>query len=57
MDFSLYEREVDDLVEGLTQSKYLVITLDQYDDDWPVIQYNIRRAQKFWVQLLNILRC
>ena len=53
MDFSLYGIEVDELVEGVTQFKYLGIPLDQSDNDCPDILRYIRRAHKVWVGLVS----
>ena len=56
MDFILYGRGGDELVEGVTQLKYLGRPLDQYDNTWPEIHWNIRRAWKVWGRLGKILR-
>ena len=56
MDFSLYGIEEDDLVEGVTQFKYLGIPLDQSDNKRHSIFRNISRAQKVWGRMGNILR-
>ena len=34
MEYSLYRREGDTLVEGVTQFKYLGHPLDQMDENW-----------------------
>ena len=41
MEFSLYGREGDKMVEGVTTFKYLGHPLDQTDDDCPSIRQNI----------------
>ena len=55
MEFSLFGREGYELVEGVTQFKYLGRPLDQYDNDWPEILRNTSRARKVWGQLGNIM--
>ena len=45
-DFSLYGREGDALVEGVTQFKYLGHLLDQTDYDWTEVQWNVNQARK-----------
>ena len=46
MEFSIYGREVDSLVEGVTQFKYLLIALYQTDNIWPEIIWNVSREWK-----------
>ena len=38
MEFSLYREEGGKMVEGGENFKYLGQTLDQTDDDWPVVR-------------------
>ena len=45
MEFSLYWQEGNEVVEGVVNFKYLVIILDQMDDDWPTVRQNIMRAR------------
>ena len=45
MDISLYREEGDDMVEVVANFKYLGKTLDQTDDDWPVVRRNIMRTR------------
>ena len=47
MEFSMYVREGDTLLEVVDQFKYLGRTLDQYDKKWTSIYRNIRRACNF----------
>ena len=46
LEFSLYGREGDALVEIVAQFKYMGIPLYQSDDDWIEILRNTRRARK-----------
>ena len=55
MEFSIFGREGYELVEGVTQFKYLGRPLDQSDNGWPKILRNTRRLRKFWGQLGKIL--
>ena len=48
MEFILYGREGDALVEEAEQFKYLGRPLGQTCNDWPVIIWNMRRVKKFW---------
>ena len=48
MEFSLYGRELDELVERVSQFKYLVIPLDQSNNYWTEILWDVMRAQKVW---------
>ena len=54
MELSLYGREVDTLVEGVDQFKYLGRILDQYNGYCTEICQNIMRAQNVWGYLGNI---
>ena len=38
MEFGMYEEEGDEMIEGVAKFKYLGRTLDQTDDDWPVVR-------------------
>ena len=51
MYFVLYEREGDAMVKGVDQFKYLGQTLDQSNDNWPIIRQDISREWKVWVLL------
>ena len=55
-EVSLYGIDVDELLEGVTQFKFMGIPLDQSDDYWTAILQNIRRSQKVWVRLEKILQ-
>ena len=55
MEFSIFGREGYELVEGVTQFKYLGRPLDQSDNGWPKILRNTRRLRKFWGQMGKIL--
>ena len=55
MEFRLYGRERDSLVEGVTNFKYMRRTLYQYDNNWPVICRNTRRVRKVLVFLEKVL--
>ena len=48
MKFSLYYRDDDKLIEGLTQFKYLGSILEKTRSDWPAVHLNISKA---WVIL------
>ena len=49
MDFVLYGMEWDAIVEGVTQFKYLGISiLDQTYGDCLVVRWNIKRERKVW---------
>ena len=56
MEFRLYGREGDALVEGMENFKYLGRPLDQTYDGWPLVIRNIKRAQKVWERLGKLLR-
>ena len=51
MEFILYRIEGGAIVEGEETFNYLGRTLDQMDDDCPVVRQNIKRAQKVWGRL------
>ena len=48
MEFILYRREVDALVEGVSNFKFMGQPLDQTNDDWLAVRRNIKRAQRVW---------
>ena len=56
MEFILYGKEIDALVEVVAQFKCLGRTMEKSDDDFPEILQNISRMLKVWVRLINILR-
>ena len=56
MEFSIYWIDGDELVEGVTHSKYLGRPLDQSNKDSPEILQNTWKAQKVWVQIGKALR-
>ena len=56
MEFILYRREGDALVEGVANFKYMGRKLDQTDYDWPVVRRNVKRAQRVWGMLGKLLR-
>ena len=56
MEFSLYEEEGGELVEGVENFKYLGRPLDQRGDDWPTFWRNNMRARSFWGRLGTLLR-
>ena len=56
MEFSLEVEEVEKMVGGMENFKYLGITLDQTYDDWPVVRLNIMRARLVWGRMRTLLR-
>ena len=44
------------LVYGVPNFQYMVLTLDQTYDDWPEVQWNAKRAHRFWGIFGKILR-
>ena len=44
------------MVEGVETFKYLVRTLDQADDDWPVLRRDIMCARSVWGGLGKLLQ-
>ena len=44
------------MVEGVENFKYLGGTLDQTDNDWPVVRKNIMRKSLVWGRLGTLLR-
>ena len=56
MEFTLYGREVDALVEGVSHLKYMGRILDRSDNYCLAICQTKPRAWKFWDQLGKILR-
>ena len=56
MEFSLYGIEGRNLLEGVSNFKYLGWTLDQVDDNWPAVRRNVKQAQRVWGRLRKILR-
>ena len=56
MELSLYEREGGYLMEGVENFKYLGRPLDQMDDDWKMVQWNFKRAQRVWGRLGKMLQ-
>ena len=55
MEFSLYGRGGDALVEGVSKFKYLGRTLDQTDNAWPATKQNIKRVRTVWGRLGKLL--
>ena len=47
IEFSLYGRERDVMLEEVENSKYLERPLDQTDDDWTSVRQNVKRARRF----------
>ena len=45
MDFSLEGGEGDERVDNMMTSRYLQRPLDQTDDDWTAVRWNIMRAR------------
>ena len=43
-------------MEGVANLKYMGQTLDQTDDDWPVVMRNIMRPISVWGNLWALLR-
>ena len=56
MEFRLYRRKGDALVEGMVQLKYLGRPLDQMDDDWLMVRQNVKQARRVWGRLGKMLR-
>ena len=56
MEFSLYREEEGDMVEGVENFKYLGQTINQTDDDWPVVRQNILRTRLVWGRLGALMR-
>ena len=48
MEISLEGEEGENMVEDVAKCRYLVITLDQVDDDWISVMQNIMRARLVW---------
>ena len=46
LDFSLYGEEGGEMVEEVENFKYLGQTLDQTDDDWPVVGKKITHKSR-----------
>ena len=55
MEFILYRRKGDTLVEEARNFKYLERTPEQTDDYWMSVQMNVKRAQMVWVRLGNMI--
>ena len=55
MEFILYGREGDTMMEGVTQFKYLGRPLDKTHDDQPEVWRNTKWARKVWGILGKIL--
>ena len=55
MEFRLYGREGDALVEVVANFKYLVRPLDQTDDDCPEVRRNIKKGRRVWGGLEKFL--
>ena len=56
MEYSLYGREGDALVEGVANFKYLGRNLDQTDDDWLALKWNVKQVCRVWGVSLLMLR-
>ena len=56
MEFILYGREVDALVEGVAKFKYLGRPLDKMYHDWPAVRRNFKWEWRFWGRLGKLLR-
>ena len=55
MEFRLYGREGDVLVEGFVNFKCIRCPLDQTYDDWPLVRRNFKRARRVWGRLGKLL--
>ena len=55
MEFSLEGEEGDKRMEGVETFKYLERSLDQIDDDWLAVWWNIMRARSVWGRLGKLL--
>ena len=56
MDFILYKKGGDALVEGVATFKYMGRPIDHTCDNWPEIRWNIKRASPVWGRLVKMLR-
>ena len=48
MEFSLYGREGETLVEGVEKFKYMGRPLEQTEDDWLAVIQNAKQALRVW---------
>ena len=55
MEFSLYSRQGDVLVEGVLQFKYLGRPMDQTDENCPAVWQNVKWVRKVWGGLGKIM--
>ena len=55
-EFSLNGEEGGDKIEGVVIFKYLGRPLDQSDDEWMAVIWNIRKSRQVWGRLGVILR-
>ena len=53
--FSLYGREDNPLVEGVTKFQYIGRTLEHMDNYWPEVPRNIVKVQEVWQRLEKLL--
>ena len=42
-------------MENVTTFRYLVINLDQMDDDWPAVRRNIMHGRSVWGRLVKLI--
>ena len=56
MEFSLYGEEGYEMVEGEKNFKHMGRTVDQTDDDLPVVRQNIMHTRLVWGRLGTLLQ-
>ena len=56
VEFSLYGKEGDTLVEGVSNFKYMGRSLNQTDEDWQVVRQIFNRVRKVWGGLVKIIQ-
>ena len=56
MEFSLTGKEGYETIEGVALFKYLWRTLEQLDNNWPVVRRNIGKSRQVWDRLGFIMR-
>ena len=53
--FSLTGEDDTECIEGVETFKYLGRILDQSDDDWPAVLWNVGKARRVWNLLGKML--
>ena len=55
LEFSMYGKEDEPLLQGVTKLQYIRRILKHMENDWPEVHRNIVKGREVWQILANIL--